>query len=218
MRFIKFCLILIMSIIGLFTLVGIIGASANSDGSNDSSNNSSVENLSEDVGDSQKDEDESQETSIIKLLNMDLSAVKDIGIDYSLSDNEFTIFANLSSILESIPKLKKLNIINPDFPQALINLHEIATGGIATTMFLPVIIKAAFDDTPLNKIHFKVMINVPDDYGNDKEHLAFQFDFNRKMYDEINWDNFKWHNIFKIALNIHVSPWYQGKINELEYN
>jgi hypothetical protein len=61
----------------------------------------------------------------------------------------------------------------------------------------------------LDTIKVKVYLNWNDQFGTSKRHLLYSFNFDRKLFEKINWDGFMPNDLSSVTHNFHFSSWYQ---------
>lgn len=126
-------------------------------------------------------------------------------------DNNLIVTVDKDDSLTEIPDLQKQGIMNQDITQTGINLLSYCLCGWYSFIYLPQILKGIYENTQINKMHVKVVLEDSDAYGNNKDKLMYEFDFSRDIYKKINWMNFKWINIPKVVLNFKQAQWYKIK-------
>lgn len=67
-------------------------------------------------------------------------------------------------------------------------------------------IKNLYDlNNKMDQIHIISYLLTTDLYGNEIKSFCYSFNFNRQLYQKINWKNFQSNNIVKIAPDFTVS-------------
>lgn len=142
-------------------------------------------------------------------LNQNLQQV---GVSYELTDTGLNITANQQTLLTSIPSLQALGALNIGMQNASITSHPISYAGAASLHFASVIIPFVYKNNLAQNTHVNLYLDSPDDFGHLQKHLMMSFDFNRELFDKIDWNNLPPENLAKIAPNFKLDKWYEGKM------
>lgn len=112
-----------------------------------------------------------------------------------------------SDLIDKVPVLQKLGILNPDITQTRINQQPNLIAMTFAVSMAPVVTKELYDSQQgVDKCHFVQFLDDVDDYGHDEQIEMFSYNFNRKLHKRVNWDNFDSKNLMKIAPGFHFSP------------
>jgi hypothetical protein len=136
------------------------------------------------------------------------------GYNYTVSGNEVEIDINQGEILDSIPDLQKMGAINPDLTETGINMNKTLISTMTGLYFTAASMSDIYNNKNLDKLHFKAYLIVPDDYGNDKKHLVYSFNFSKDLNGKINWDNMTVDRFMKISPNFKFSDWYAASVSD----
>ena len=157
------------------------------------------------VGCAKKDNDSFTDTNFKKW-----------GIDRALKENILFIVIDSEKTLGAFSDWQKLGFVNPALKEFDIDRYpySIAMDGSAiglcaslSTLYLQL--------KNLNNLKVMVYIISPNDYGQMEKNLAYSFQFNRMLFNEINWSHFDCNvNDFqKITQNFVATPWITKKLN-----
>lgn len=130
------------------------------------------------------------------------------GYTYTLNKNQVEIDIDRDKVLSSIPELQASGAINPELTQTGINLNKDLISTSVSIFFTCAIVPEIYKNTNLDEVHFRAYLMSPDDYGNNKKHLIYSFNFNRKLNEKINWDNMTANSFMKVAPGFRFSEWY----------
>jgi hypothetical protein len=136
------------------------------------------------------------------------------GISYNIKGEQVDINIDQEKVINSIPDLKKIGIINPDITQTDINLNKIEIAGSTALNATTAIVMSIYQTTKLDNLQFKGYLLSPDNYGNNQKHLIFSFGFDKKTADKVNWENISLEGFAKISKNFHFSNWYAANVEE----
>ena len=114
---------------------------------------------------------------------------------------------DFKKIISNIDALKGMGLLNNDLSQTFVNLHPNRPVAAIATFAAVMTIIAEYRTEQTDQANFVVFLNIPDVYGKIQVQQLFSFDFNRKLFDRVNWDNFETANLAKIAPHFKFSPW-----------
>lgn len=144
-----------------------------------------------------------------------VQAIAALGVTYSLSGDELDIVVDQQQAIDAIPSMQKIGVINPDITQTEIDLmpvtHSLADIGLAATTN---ILSYIFQNSYIYQLHVDTFLSYTDDYGHYVKVPCYSFDFDRDLYNRIDWNNFSGDNLIRIAPNIDFSSWCVDKLNE----
>jgi hypothetical protein len=126
-----------------------------------------------------------------------------------------TLTIEQDKFLEAVPRLQAEGILNTDISKLYINEHPFIlclAQGIQEVTFL--VMDTYQKNASVDAVHFEVSVEYADDYGNSTTKPMFSFDFNRELFNKINWNSFKIVNLIKIAPHFHYSIWIQQQIEK----
>lgn len=167
---------------------------------NDVSSNEASKAISEKIN---------QETIIEKQASDNFYTSFDLDTD----NNVLEIISDGNTILENIDELKKKNLVNPEVTQTFINTYPILAASYVTALGTGYIIhNIYFIYDQLNDLKVKVYLLWNDQYGTPQKHLIYTFNFDRRIYEKINWVYFRPENLKTVVPNFHYSAWYQNNI------
>jgi hypothetical protein len=137
-------------------------------------------------------------------------AVKTFGCEAKLNKDPQHSRIDLScdhgDVVQKIPTLQQLGVLNSELGQTYINQHEDLMVGVvmlfASTMILP----PAYKSSAIDAVEFRGTETIVDDYGHKQQVDAFSFHFNRKLFQKIDWGNFDSKRLMKIAPGFRFGP------------
>lgn len=124
------------------------------------------------------------------------------------------IIAVGNSILDSIDILKDKDLIGSDIPKSYITTRPFLVINRVVDLVSFFIIKnvyTIYDE--LNDVKVKVYLLWDDEYGKPIKHLISTFDFNRKIYTEINWSYLNPTELKRLVPNFSYTSWYNNQMN-----
>ena len=120
---------------------------------------------------------------------------------------EIVITLDRDAVIASLQEKEQAGLLNPVFTAGYINSHRnslaIVTGLVHSAMALD----GAYGNLNIDLSHIRVVMVLPNAYGPAMKIPLFSFDFNRALYDKIDWDRFDPANLPKIASHFRYSPW-----------
>ena len=139
--------------------------------------------------------------------------LKKMGVTYDIVGDELTIFTDQDTVLASIPTLQSIGAINPAANQAVINAHPVTYSGVTAMFFAALILPNIYQHSSINQIHVTLNLTGPDMFGVVGKHTIMYFDFDRNLFEKINWDKFQPQNLIKVAPNFKLDKWYEAQLN-----
>jgi hypothetical protein len=109
--------------------------------------------------------------------------------------------------IQDVDKFRTDNLLNSSYsddyflnnPAALMTVLGFESSSVAVDAF--------FSDNPsVNKCHFKQFLGYTDNYGNDQSDLLFSMDFDRALFNKINWGKFNPANLPTVSHNYVETP------------
>jgi hypothetical protein len=106
-----------------------------------------------------------------------------------------------------IPIMQLGGALAPNVSEAEIRLKPTTYTLIVATLMAPEIVRAAFEEhDAMQAVRVAVSMKHADAFGNDAETPLMSFNFNRALYQKINWPKFDTLNMSKIAPDFRYSP------------
>ncbi|ARB91293.1 hypothetical protein [Legionella longbeachae] len=129
-----------------------------------------------------------------------------IGITHHLSKSDLSVYIDQNKILKNSSKLQKKGIIDRNLTNTEISFYDTQLAAIASIPYVTQVIKNLYDlNNKKDQIHIISYLLTTDLYGNKIKSFCYSFNFNRQLYQKINWKNFQSNNIVKIAPDFTVS-------------
>lgn len=138
----------------------------------------------------------------------DLQAVlMTMAVTESKTPRQTVITLDRNALIAALLEKEQEGVLNPIYTAGYINAHKnslaIVTGLVHSAMELD----DAYKNTTIARSHVQFVMELADDYGHRQKIPLFDFDFNRALYDKIDWDRFDPASLPKAALNFRYSPW-----------
>ena len=128
-------------------------------------------------------------------------------VDQAKKPPKIVITLNRNEVIASLHEKEQAGLLNPIFTSGYIDAHKnslaIVTGLVHSAMELD----DAYKGTSIDQSHVQVVMILPNDYGPSQKIALFDFDFNRALYDKIDWDHFDPTTIPKVVPKFRYSPW-----------
>ncbi|KTC93236.1 hypothetical protein [Legionella cincinnatiensis] len=129
-----------------------------------------------------------------------------IGITHNLSKSDLSVYIDQNKILKNISKLQKKGIVDRNLTNTEISFYETQLAAMSSIPYVTQLIKNLYhSNNKKDQIHIISYVLTTDLYGNKIKSFCYSFNFNRQLYQKINWKNFQANNIVKIAPDFAVS-------------
>lgn len=141
-----------------------------------------------------------------------LSTLRQVGIQYKIVDKQLNIYVDADTTLAVAPALAERGIFNPKTEKKQFYAHPVTfqtqIGMLYTTGIIPYI----YQTTKLDELHVNVYLVYTED-DNEENTLFASFEFNRKLYDSIDWSHFGVKELSEKAPNFKFTDWYKTHID-----
>lgn len=129
-----------------------------------------------------------------------------VGISYEFNGQELYVLIDPKEVLKTIPKLQKTGLIDRNLTKTEIGFYQSLLAGTASIPYVTNLIKTIYSkNNQINQISVYTYLLSPDLYGNTGKEPCYSFDFDRNLYQRINWANFQSNNIKRITSNFKTS-------------
>ncbi len=139
--------------------------------------------------------------------------LQNYSINFTTNENITEINVNEGDILGAIPNMQEAGILSPDITQADMNVAPVTYASTAILYLTPLVITQVYSNPNIKGMEFKTFLNLTDDYGNPIKKQITSFNFNRELYNKINWDSFDAPKLVTLA-HMKFTDWYAAKISE----
>lgn len=138
------------------------------------------------------------------------------GCQISIQTNTVTFIIDERSLFQNISKIKEDGFMRNNADEEILYSNTDVFAGIFGFLFVSMFTIFYYDiNNKIDNMHYLVKIKNFDAYGQPLLHNAYSLDFNRTLYKKVDWGNFDWRNMPKIAKNVLFSSWYNNELNEL---
>ena len=129
-----------------------------------------------------------------------------VGITHELSGQNLSIFINQNKLLTMISKLQRAGYVDQNLSKTEIGFYQTLLAANVSIRYTTDIVKNIYLTYPnVDQIHVNAYLSAQDLYGNNGKSICYSFDFDRKLYQKINWHTFQSDNIKQIAPNFKTS-------------
>jgi hypothetical protein len=129
-----------------------------------------------------------------------------IGITHKLSGQDLSFIIDQKKLLKFVPKLQKAGFIDPVLTTTEVSFYQPLLAASVSIPYITQIIKNIYSTNPnIDQIHVYAYLFARDLYGNNEKSYCYSFDFDRTLYQKINWKAFRPVNIKQIAPNFKTS-------------
>lgn len=136
------------------------------------------------------------------------------GITFNQSGTNLDITIDQVKALNTIPKLKTLGYLSEKVTQEVVNQKPTELAFMIGTIFTTVLIPYIYEtNSSTDKLHITGYMLSP----KDGKQPCFSLDFNRALYNKIDWNKFSDADLMKTAPNYTIVDWCHTKIsNEMK--
>ena len=129
--------------------------------------------------------------------------------------DKVVITLDQTKVIAAVPMMKEGGLLNPEITQTYVNTHQVMVCGVvAITSSQAAMIQLYKTQKDVDNIDVSIVINYPDDYGNDKQEKLISFSFDRALFQKINWEKLQPAKFMKIAPAFKFSQWYGARMQE----
>lgn len=130
----------------------------------------------------------------------------DLGVTFNRSGANLDVVVDQAKVIATIPKFQQLGFLNPKITQTTIDTKPTEIAFFISTLFTSMLIHDYYtNDKTLDKLHIKGYI-IPTK-GKTNKQMCYSLDFNRSIFNKINWDVFKESDLIKMAPNFSFTKW-----------
>lgn len=141
-----------------------------------------------------------------------IATLKKAGVSYQITNGTLEINVDQKTALDNVSSLQLVDAIDPNITQDEVNTHPITYSGTIALYYTAQILINVYKIPTNNDLHINIYLLTPNDFGNKDKHLIISFDFNRELFQKINWPNFPAQNLEKVTNNFKFDQWYNDKI------
>jgi hypothetical protein len=117
--------------------------------------------------------------------------------------------------LAALMLLRQHDIVSRDVTETQTRRAPVFWASIVATVLTAGYIQAFYADSgKIDRVKAIFNLRAADDYGRVQNNRLFSFSFNRALYKEIAWDNFRWDKFPKVAPQFELSEWAQKQMSE----
>jgi hypothetical protein len=135
------------------------------------------------------------------------------GISYQFVGQNLVIVVDQKRLMEIIPTLQKAGLIDANLSSTQIGFYQSLLATTVSMRFVASLIKKIYlTHSKTDIIHVDTYLLTPDIFGNNGKELCYSFDFDRKLFQKINWQQFQISNLQHIVSNFKASELCQNLI------
>lgn len=136
------------------------------------------------------------------------------GVTYELNGQNLSIVMDQKKLLQLVPKLQKAGSIDRMLTRTEMSFYQPLLAATVSLSYVTSIVKNIYlTQSNIDQLHVSTFLLATDLYGNFNKNPCYSFDFNRKLYQRINWSKFQSENMKAIAPNFKTA----GLCRELRY-
>jgi hypothetical protein len=120
----------------------------------------------------------------------------------------FRLILDQAVFNEIVPKLLELGMLGNGQSLEFASHHTVSLENVLSLSIMFVLTRQAYATNPtMDGCVFEGHFLVPDDYGHAQDRLAYSFEFDRALFNRIDWDRMEARNLVKVAKEFHLSEW-----------
>jgi hypothetical protein len=128
-------------------------------------------------------------------------------LDRAKTPPQTVITLDRNVLIAALRRKEESGLLNPIFTAGYINTHKNSLAIVTGLVHSAMEVDDAYGNTNIDQSHVVVVMVLADDYGHRQKIPLFSFDFNRALYNKIDWEHLDPANMPKVALNFRYSPW-----------
>lgn len=137
---------------------------------------------------------------------------EEIGVTYSYNDTTLDIVTNQEKMVNSIPLIQKQGLLASNIPEKDIKEKPLQILVAADLAITSVIMQLLYHNTNIDNLHINLYIVTNNLNGTIEKNLCYSFDFDRKIYNNIDWPTFDRKLLLDISKNPVVTTWCTEKL------
>jgi hypothetical protein len=129
-----------------------------------------------------------------------------VGISHNFLKRDLSIFIDQHMIVKNIPRLQKAGLIDSNLSKAEVGFYEAELAAMISIPYASKMLQSLYSsNVQEDQIHVTSYLLTTDLYGNKAKKYCYSFNFNRQLYQKINWSNFHANNLVKIVPDFKAS-------------
>lgn len=130
------------------------------------------------------------------------------GVTFSINNKNMEIVIDAVKTLNTIPKLQELGYINKNIKQADVTRSPIILTFMIGMLFTAVIVHHEYVvNNNMDAMKVKAYMLIPDKKGKNIKQACYSFDFNRAIFNKVNWNGISEGGFAKVSRNFALSEW-----------
>lgn len=130
------------------------------------------------------------------------------GVTYSIKNKNMEIVIDAIKGLNAIPKLQELGYINKNIKQADVTRTPIILTFMIGMLFTAVVVHHEYAiNKNMDGLKVRGYMLIPDKKGKNNKQACFTFDFNRAIFNKVNWNGISEGGFAKASRNFALSEW-----------
>lgn len=118
-----------------------------------------------------------------------------------------------SAYQNEIDTLQKIGLLNSSMSQQFFSFRPITVASVVLITSCAALVHSYYDGRAKD-LHVVAYLDARNDYGKRVRSRFLSFDFTKKVYDKIDWDNFLPKSLLVVAPNFTYAPWVPPAISQ----
>lgn len=137
-------------------------------------------------------------------------------ITSEINGQYLSIYIDQKKFMDSLPRLQKMGALDANLTATEASFYKPLLPASVSVSYVANIVKNLYKSHPnLDQIKVRTYMRAPDSYGHVVNAACYSFDFNRRLYQQINWATFQPDNLREIAPNFNSSALCQEVIGTI---
>lgn len=121
-------------------------------------------------------------------------------VDIDATHCRVSIYVNQERVHKSGRALQAGGMVNPDLTDGQLDHLPTVLASIFANKTSSLVTETVYKThKEADKCFFEAVLEAPDSYGNDQEEKIFSYQFDRALYERINWRKFEPSDLYKVA-------------------
>lgn len=121
----------------------------------------------------------------------------------------------VQDFVEILPRLQARGMMNPDLSATAARTRAFSLAAVYAQQWAGTLLEPLYrDNRGIDALTVRVHEAFPDDFGHMRREMVLSFEFDRRLYERINWENFELHRLPRVAQNHRFTPFFNRKFAE----
>lgn len=141
-----------------------------------------------------------------------VNTLTDVGISFEHNNSNLNILMDEDKIFLMIPRFQQLNYISKKVTESQVKTQSTTLSFQISAMLTIIAIHDTYANDPnVDKLHINVYFFSSN--SNSSKELCYSFDFNRDLFNKINWSTYSSEEMMKTSPNFTISDWCKSRLS-----